>query len=284
MPGGKPRKTGLLLWAVLVLGVSAAAAWWLRGRLQKPDENDNPAWRHLPLGERVFRRHCARCHGDEGKGDGPDSVGLNPQPAAFTSGQLKRGDSSSAIRGVILNGFPPVMPAQRTLNEEELKAVIAHVRGLVRPGALRQTGFEPVAEPRPVPPLDLTTLDGKPVTPASLRGKAVLLYLWTSTSASCLAELPELARLASGPDLRGARVLAVCVDAPDPAMVKRLSGDAAGVVCLNPDGQARKLLDVQASPTLVLIDREGLLIARAVGLHPSKQPGFTALLRSVAEP
>jgi mono/diheme cytochrome c family protein len=280
----------------MALGLIAIVIWLLHGCSGKTDSGGGESeGKNLSQGERVFRRHCVQCHGVEGKGDGPDAVRFNPPPRDFTKGRLNRGDSSAAVRSVILNGIPPGMPAQRSLSEKDLKAVIAHVRSLVRPGALRQVGFEPEPKVEPAPPLNLTSLEGKPLPhpiPPPLvgggqgggRGKAVVLYFWESKAQPANGELPDLAQLAENPDLIDVRFLAVCLDEKDATKLQRLTGKAGNLVYLNPDEQARKLYKVQAAPMLALIDREGQLIGRAVNLQIQNNPGLIALLKSVSEP
>lgn len=64
----------LALCAVAVAGVSAQYQGWLipeGGRDEKsPLRADTDA---INRGKTLFLSHCARCHGQEGKGDGPDS-------------------------------------------------------------------------------------------------------------------------------------------------------------------------------------------------------------------
>jgi high-affinity iron transporter len=44
-------------------------------------------------GETVFRTHCRSCHGERGKGDGPDAAGLGRRPADFTDPGFMRGET-----------------------------------------------------------------------------------------------------------------------------------------------------------------------------------------------
>jgi mono/diheme cytochrome c family protein len=37
----------------------------------------------LERGKKLFAEHCALCHGDEGRGDGPAAEGMEPRPANF---------------------------------------------------------------------------------------------------------------------------------------------------------------------------------------------------------
>lgn len=42
-----------------------------------------------PPGKELYDRHCAECHGRDGKGDGPAAIFLNPRPRDFSTGQYK---------------------------------------------------------------------------------------------------------------------------------------------------------------------------------------------------
>src|SRR5438876_7723660 len=42
-----------------------------------------------PLGQRVYARRCAVCHGPDGRGNGPAAPSLIPRPRDFTGGRFK---------------------------------------------------------------------------------------------------------------------------------------------------------------------------------------------------
>lgn len=42
-------------------------------------------WPDLSAGAKLYARHCAACHGAEGKGDGINATGLDPQPTQFSN-------------------------------------------------------------------------------------------------------------------------------------------------------------------------------------------------------
>jgi cytochrome c553 len=81
---------------------------------------------------------CANCHGMEGRGDGPDSVLLDPKPRDQTDRDyMDKLTDRELAETVVYGGAPrgyPNMPALPQVWGEELVALIAHVRNLSQPG------------------------------------------------------------------------------------------------------------------------------------------------------
>lgn len=81
---------------------------------------------------------CASCHGDTGKGDGPQAQKLNDKPTDWTAGGggLK-GMDEQKIFDSIAKGGPAVgkskaMPAARRLSDAEVWNLVAYVKSLVK--------------------------------------------------------------------------------------------------------------------------------------------------------
>ena len=45
-------------------------------------------------GKEIYNKECWKCHGKEGRGDGPDGANVDPKPRDFTSGVFKYRTSS----------------------------------------------------------------------------------------------------------------------------------------------------------------------------------------------
>jgi high-affinity iron transporter len=81
----------------------------------------------------IYQQKCAPCHGPNGMGDGPSAATLQPPPEPFT--KALQGKSDAWIAKIITGGgpavgLPPMMPAEPSLRDEQVKALIQYVKGL----------------------------------------------------------------------------------------------------------------------------------------------------------
>ena len=56
-------------------------------------------------GRAVYERHCAECHGPEGRGDGPKATSLSPRPGNLISAQTSAKSDQDLLK-IIANGRP----------------------------------------------------------------------------------------------------------------------------------------------------------------------------------
>lgn len=84
----------------------------------------------LSEGEKVYKTNCASCHGENGAGGGPGSMGLNPAPRNFTSkDNWKNTTTLSGIYTTLMTGLPPsAMIAYDFLLPRERFAVAHFIR------------------------------------------------------------------------------------------------------------------------------------------------------------
>jgi mono/diheme cytochrome c family protein len=92
----------------------------------------------IAAGKQIFMQICVTCHGQEGHGDGPASVTLDPKPrnlsdAAYMAGLNDRYLFELVSRGGVAVGKSPLMPAQPTLAVQDIGNVIAYVKTLSAP-------------------------------------------------------------------------------------------------------------------------------------------------------
>ena len=83
----------------------------------------------LEAGRRVYDTHCARCHGEDGSGNGPDAAKRDPRPANFHEMRPSYPAAEQAIRA----GVPgSAMEAWPLLTPGEIQAVTFYVRTFYR--------------------------------------------------------------------------------------------------------------------------------------------------------
>jgi mono/diheme cytochrome c family protein len=115
-------------------GVPAAYA----GRTN-PRAADDAAVRE---GAALFQDNCATCHGPRADGHGPASVGLDPPPANFRSGDVLARHSDAYLFFRVSEGKPgTAMPSfHGALAENERWAVIAYLRTIPHEQVLASDG------------------------------------------------------------------------------------------------------------------------------------------------
>ncbi len=85
------------------------------------NQQTNPAPADLNAGKRSFERHCALCHGMDGKG------GRGP---SLNRARLVHAPDDAALKAVISDGIPPEMPEGWFFSDEDVAKVAAYVRSL----------------------------------------------------------------------------------------------------------------------------------------------------------
>jgi len=150
--------------------------------------------------------------------------------------------------------------------------------GLALAGGLYALGHR---GPRVAPDFSVTDLEGRTVRLSALRGKVVLLNLWTTWCAPCVEEMPSIERLYA--TLRGDdfALLAVSQDeegkrAVEPFVARmRLSFP----VFVDPDHQVGDRYGVWGYPETFVIDRNGRVVEHVIGPRDWASPPSLGALR-----
>lgn len=78
-------------------------------------------------GEELFHNVCARCHGQDGTGGPPDSLG-HPGPKNFTDPAFQRSMTDAQIRNAIENGNRGMPAFGAVFTPQQLDWLVAEVR------------------------------------------------------------------------------------------------------------------------------------------------------------
>ena len=80
-------------------------------------------------GKMIFARHCAGCHGPQGKGNGYMMLGQDPANLTRPSTTQK---SDTTLLRTIHEGKPNMPSWKLRLSEEDSRAVLAYIRTLAK--------------------------------------------------------------------------------------------------------------------------------------------------------
>jgi mono/diheme cytochrome c family protein len=88
---------------------------------------------NLEQGRTIYERHCAECHGPEGRGDGRLATSLSPRPGNLISAQTAAKSDQELLK-IIAKGRPrtAMVGWQERLSTEDQVAVLAYIRSLVK--------------------------------------------------------------------------------------------------------------------------------------------------------
>ena len=100
---------------------------------------------NLEHGRIIYERHCADCHGPEGRGDGRQATSLSPRPGNLISAQTSAKSDQDLLK-TIAKGKPRTAMTgwDDRLSQEDQAAVLAYIRSLVK-----FTGSATPPPPRP---------------------------------------------------------------------------------------------------------------------------------------
>lgn len=148
--------------------------------------------------------------------------------------------------------------------KKSLKTLILAVLLLAVAGAL---GVALTSKPQ-APASTFTTLEGKPVSLESLRGKIVLVNFWATSCPGCVAEMPHLIETYNEFHKRGFEIVAVAMQYDPPSYVANFV-QTRGLpfpVALDVDGShAKDFGDVAVTPTAFLIGKNGEVLQQTLG-------------------
>ena len=118
------------------------------------------------------------------------------------------------------------------------------------------------------PDFELPTLDGRKVKLSDFRGQAVLLNFWATWCSPCRIEMPWFVDVQKQYGKDGLVVLGVAMEDTASAKIAEFAHEM-GVnypVLLGTDKVSDDYGDVRSLPTTFYIDRNGMIVAKAVGL------------------
>ena len=135
--------------------------------------------------------------------------------------------------------------------------------------------------PAPAPDFSVSTLEGAEFALAAHRGEVILVNFWATWCGPCIIEIPDLQRLYDTYQDRGLTVLGVSVEDGEDDLVREF---VAEYTMTYPVAISMEMADefggVYGLPTTFVIDKNGQIVERVIGLFPTEEmiPRLEALL------
>jgi thiol-disulfide isomerase/thioredoxin len=151
---------------------------------------------------------------------------------------------------------------------------------------------------KPAPEFTLTVLDGpgktRTITKAELAGKVVVIDFWATWCGPCMKELPEIQKVIEAYANSKKDVVVVALSQDDePAELSQvrklvektlsekgfaLSMAPVGLIGLDPSKSVGGAFELEGYPTLVIVDRKGVVQSVHVGYDPNSSVPFNKSL------
>ncbi|MDO4769191.1 MAG: TlpA disulfide reductase family protein [Brachymonas sp.] len=140
-------------------------------------------------------------------------------------------------------------------------------------------------QPQPAPESVFTLIDGRNQSLQALRGQVTLVVFWATSCSACVAEMPLLAQTQQRYQARGYRTLAVAMSYDRIDYVRNFarSRQLPFEVAMDHKGQLAQSWQVRATPTSFLLNRQGQIVQRHVGLINAAQL-HAAIEQALAQP
>ena len=115
------------------------SVFWLFSIFLLSFHDSGSVWAQDPAeGKKLYASDCSTCHGANGKGDGVAAKSLPVKPGDHTNGTMMNQLSDEALSDIISKGGAAVgksafMPAWGSLNEKQIRDIIAYIRSIADP-------------------------------------------------------------------------------------------------------------------------------------------------------
>jgi mono/diheme cytochrome c family protein len=140
MPSNSPNavraRKFLLALIFVTLCVVAVSAYYENRPWKVPEEakrRPNPIQASasaLAAGRSTYMDKCAQCHGQTGKGDGPDAASYFPSPTSLVDTKHMSSVTDGEIFYQISQGRKPMPAFKKRLSEEQRWQLVLYVRSL----------------------------------------------------------------------------------------------------------------------------------------------------------
>jgi peroxiredoxin len=135
---------------------------------------------------------------------------------------------------------------------------------------------------QPAPDFTLKSLEGTNLRLEEYRGQVVLINFWASWCGPCRQEMPVLDRLHQRYEDTGFAVLGINVEGEEgPARDLLAKVPVTFPVLIDAGQTVSELYDLEAMPSTVVIDRDGIVRYLHRGYRPGDEAGYVEMVKQL---
>ena len=129
------------------------------------------------------------------------------------------------------------------------------------------SGKPPLGKGVPAPNFSLPDIEGKKVSLTNFKGKIVLLNIWATWCAPCVAEMPSMEKLYQELKGEGFEIIAVSIDESGAKTVLPFMEryDLSFPALTNPKGDIKNLYQITGVPESFILDQNGIIVEKIIG-------------------
>jgi thiol-disulfide isomerase/thioredoxin len=145
-------------------------------------------------------------------------------------------------------------------------------------------GLVPVSPPVNPPDAEFVAQDGSSHHLSEFKGRGMVVNMWATWCAPCVAEMPSLQALSKALAPHDIAVLPLSSDRGGATVVQawfQAHGITALPVLLDPHGAMATAFNARGIPTTVIIDKSGKVVARLEGAADWAAPAAQALIQKL---
>jgi thiol-disulfide isomerase/thioredoxin len=128
---------------------------------------------------------------------------------------------------------------------------------------------------------NVTPLTGAPASVASLKGKVVLIDFWATWCGPCKAIAPRLGALKDRLGAQGLAVVGITTDDAETAATFAERTKMRYPIVVDKDGDTSRAYNISGLPTMVLIDKKGVVREVSVGFDPGGEAQLEAAVKKL---
>ncbi len=166
-----------------------------------------------------------------------------------------------------------VSAARSTAGKARMAAAIAQPASASKPSddSADEEVIRFASNAQPMPPFLVNDVDGQIVSTAQLHGKVAIVNFWATWCPPCQEEIPEMMELQK--QFQGKlQIIGVSMD-DGPAEAVKQFADKVGMnypIVMGSDGLSDEYGGIPALPTSFIVDPEGRVVQKHVGLYPKE--------------